>query len=222
MNKLLLTLSLVFLTTFSFAQTVNFGVKAGINLSTVAFNDPLPNFAYDAQNITGFQAVVVANIGFQHLDIQPGLFFITKGQKFTEEESIPNNNQNYSVHVTGSQKFNYLELPVNFLYKIQVTPGTKIRAGGGPYLGYGLSGTTIIHITGSQTSNYTGGVTFGTDEAKNDYKRFDYGVNFTTGVELKKHFTIDLNYGLGLKNIMWTRGADLKNRSLALSIGYLF
>jgi hypothetical protein len=222
MNKLLLTLSLVFLTTFSFAQTLNFGVKAGVNLSTISFTDPLPNYAFDAQNKTGFQAGVVANIGFQHFDIQPGLLFITKGQKFTEEESITLNSQNYSYHNTGSERFNYLELPVNLLYKIQVAPGTKIYAGGGPYLGYGLSGTTIDHLTGSQTSNYTGGVTFGNDEAKDDYKLFDYGVNFTAGVQLIKHFTIDLSYALGLKNINWTPGGDLKNRSLALSVGYLF
>jgi hypothetical protein len=116
---------------------------------------------------------------------------------------------------------NYLELPVNLLYKIQVAPGTKIYAGGGPYLGYGLSGTTINHLTGSQTSDYTGGVKFGSDEAKDDYKALDYGVNFTAGVELLKHFTIDLNYGLGLKNISWSPGSA-ENRSLALSVGYLF
>jgi hypothetical protein len=37
-----------------------------------------------------------------------------------------------------------------------------------------------------------------------------------------KHFTIDLNYSLGLKNINWTSGSDLKNRTLGLSVGYLF
>jgi hypothetical protein len=222
MDKLFLTLSLVFLTTFSFAQTVNFGIKAGLNLSTVAFNDHFPNFAVDPQNKTGFQAGVVADIGFQHFSIQPGLVFITKGQQFTNEFSTVSNNQTYSYHETGSERFNYLELPVNLLYKIQAAPGAKIHAGGGPYVGYGLSGTAIAHVSGSQTSDYTGPLTFGTDQAKDDFKLFDYGINLIAGVELKNHFTIDLNYGLGLKNISWGSGSDEKNRSLGLSVGYLF
>jgi hypothetical protein len=80
MNKLLLTLSLVFLTTLCFAQTLNFGVKAGVNLSMITGNTPIPNFVSDPQNKSGFQAVVVANIGFQHFDIQPGCFY-NKGPK---------------------------------------------------------------------------------------------------------------------------------------------
>jgi hypothetical protein len=224
MNKLLLTLTLVLLTTFSFAQTFNYGIKAGLNLSTTAFNVSYPNYVVDPQNKTGFRVGVVGDITFQHFIIQPGLLFITKGYKFSDEFSYSNNYQSYSYHQTGSEKFNYLELPVNLLYKIQATPTAKIYAGGGPYTGYALSGSTTSQTTGSQTSDYHGNLTFGNDHTKDDFKLFDYGVNFIAGIELKKHYTIDLNYSLGLRNIDWTTddNINIKNRSLGLSVGYLF
>jgi len=222
MNKLLLTLSLVLFTTFSFAQTFNLGVKAGVNLSTTAFSTTYPNYAVDPQNRTGFQVGVVEDINFQHFTIQPGLFFITKGGKFTDEYSISDNYQSYSYHTTGTDKFNYLELPVNVLYKVQASSLAKIYAGGGPYAGYALSGSVISQLTGSQTTNYNESLAFGSDHTKDEYKLFDYGVNFIAGVEIKKHYTIDLNYSLGLRNIAWTTEDNIKNRSLGLSVGYLF
>ena len=219
MYKLLLTFPLVLITTFSFAQTFDFGIKAGANLSTLPYDGSAPNFSFDHQNKIGFQAGVTADIGFQHFSIQPGLFFITKGEKFTENLSALTGDD---THGTGSTKFNYLEVPVNLLYKLRAAPMLKIYAGGGPYLGYGLSGTTILHITtGSTTSNYQGGASFGSDN-NNEYKLLDYGINFIAGVQLKKHFTVDLNYSLGLRNISWSSGNDFKNRTLGLSVGYLF
>jgi hypothetical protein len=220
MNKLILTLSLVLLTTLSFAQSLNFGIKAGANLSTIAYSGSLPNITVDNKNGTGYQAGVIADIGFPQFTIQPALFFITKGGKYAEEFDYTNfDQQTYVTHVTGSTKYNYLELPVNFLYKLKAEPGVKIYAGGGPYVDYGLSGTSTQHATGYTTYDYSGNISFGSDPNKDD-KRINYGVNFIAGVELQKHFTVDLNYSLGLTSVAW--GITDKNRTLGLSVGYLF
>ncbi|WP_426671336.1 porin family protein [Mucilaginibacter sp. McL0603] len=219
MNRLLLTFPLVLITTFSFAQTFNLGIKGGVNLSTVAFSGPALNFTGDNQNRAGYQVGVTADVGFQHFSIQPGLFFITKGGKYIEEFDYVSNSQTYVEHVVGNTKYNYLELPVNLLYKLRAAPGVKIYAGGGPYMDYSLSGTSTQHVTGSTTYDYHGDISYGSDHNKDD-KRINYGINFIAGVELKKHFTIDLNYSLGLTSIAW--GITDKNRTVGLSVGYLF
>jgi Outer membrane protein beta-barrel domain len=226
MNKLLLTISLALLTIFSFAQTFNLGVKAGANLSTTTFNTTIPSYILDTQNKTGFQVGFTEDINFQNLTIQPGLFFITKGEKFTGEYNVSNTLQFLDYHQTGSNKFNYLEVPVNVLYKMQASSTVKIHAGGGPYIGYALTGSTNMQTEGMAisyfTTDYHGSLDIGSDKTKDEYKLFDYGANFITGIELKKHYTIDLNYSLGLRNIVWAPEDNTKNRSLGLSVGYLF
>ena len=219
MNKLILTLCLAFLTAFSFAQDLNFGIKAGANLSTVAFNRSTANFIGYNQNRAGYQVGAIADVGFQDVSIQPGLFFITKGGKYTEMFDYSSNNQTYVDHVVGNTKYNYLEVPVNILYKIQVTPAVKIYAGGGPYMDYALSGTSIQHVTGSTSYDYHGDISYGNDHNKDD-KRINYGINFMAGTEFKKHFTIDLYYSLGLTSIAWD--ITNRNRTAGLSVGYLF
>lgn len=225
MNKLLVTISLVLCTTFSFAQTITYGIKAGANLSTVAFSGFTPGMAIDNQNRAGYQIGATVDIGFQHFSIQTGLYYITKGGKAVEQYNyIDGFNQNTNLHLNLNTRYNYLELPVNLLYKLQVSPMVKIYAGGGPYLGYGINGTTTDHSTGpSFPGDYTNPVSFGRGYYINENKRLDYGINFIEGVEINKHYTIDLNYSLGIRNI-GSQASDIasRNRTLALSVGYNF
>lgn len=225
MNKLLVTISMVLFTTFSFAQTITYGIKAGANLSTLGLSGPSTDLAINSQSKTGYQIGATVDIGFEHFSIQPGLFYITKGDKFVEQYSIlSQNNQYTNTHVTGTTRYNYLQLPVNFLYKLQVSPMVKIYAGGGPYIAYGINGTTTGHSAGpSFPGDYTNPVSFGSGYYSTQNKRIDYGINFVEGVEINKHYTIDLNYSLGIRNI----NSDIsdiasRNRTLALSVGYRF
>jgi hypothetical protein len=217
MKKSILTFLLATATTIAFSQTINFGIKAGVNLSTLP-QSGLP-YQVDNKNLTGYHAGIIADLGFQNFSIQPALFFITKGSSYP---GIVANNTGNTAKVTTTIKLNYLELPVNLLYKLQATPGVKVYFGGGPYLGYGLSGTwKYPNPTGPIGSYSYKSMSFGTDTLR-DYKNPDYGFNFITGVELKKRFTIDLNYSLGLGNIGWDQVAKIRNRSMGLSVGYLF
>jgi hypothetical protein len=217
MKKSILTFLLATATTFIFAQTINFGVKAGVNLSTITSSDG--TYHIDNKNTTGYHAGVIADIGFQQFSIQPGLFFITKGSSYP---GLFADNTGNTAKMTTILKLNYLELPVNVLYKLQALPGVRIYLGGGPYLGYGLSGSWKYPNPSGPLGSYSHrNVSFGTDTLL-DYKNPDYGINFITGVELKRRFTIDLNYSLGLGNIRWDQAAKIRNRSMGISLGYLF
>src|SRR5258708_1163042 len=76
MKKPLLTLCFLVINKVSFGQTINFGIKAGLNLSEETQSAPF----LTSSLLPGFNAGGIVDIGFQHFSIQPGLFFSSKGE----------------------------------------------------------------------------------------------------------------------------------------------
>lgn len=208
MKKLLLTLCLVSATmTISFAQSFNFGIKAGLNLSNQSVNPPNP---WSTKNLTGFHAGVIADIAIKNVSIQPGIFFTTKGEITLENlKQLTGQGGTYDA----KEVLNYIEVPVNLLYKIKATPAVKIYFGGGPYLAYGISGH------GTEAGAFP---TYTVHFDSNGYKNPDYGVDFVAGVELFKKLLIDVNYDLGLGNLSRVNDVTIRNRVIGVSVGYLF
>jgi Outer membrane protein beta-barrel domain len=205
MKKLYILSALLLLTTFSFAQTFNWGIKAGVNVSTISGITSATGFG---SNLTGFNAGAIANLDFPNFTIQQGLFYSTKGNMSTYS-TISANQQTINTYATGD-RLGYLEMPVNFLYNIVHLPGGNIHLGAGPYIGYGFS-ETLSGVGPTET------FTFGNFY----YRNPDYGVNFIVGTKLRKHFLVDAQYGLGIANLAHN-GETLHNRVLSISAGYLF
>jgi hypothetical protein len=135
MKKIYLILILTSLTTFTFAQTVKYGIKAGLNLSNQYIDNGYS--AGDGKNLTGFNAGMIADIDFTKFFIEPGLFYSGKGEELTV--IMPGANPKGPIVYNGSKRLNYIELPVNVLYKVRLFPGGNIHMGAGLYIGYGVS-----------------------------------------------------------------------------------
>lgn len=205
MKRFLFTLLFIFTVTLGFAQDYRVGIKGGINLSHqgvfYSSGDPA------VRTLTGFYAGGVIDIGFKKFSIQPGVFFSTKGNK--ESSYFPGPGASQPLETIT--KLNYIEVPVNLLYKIPVGENLKVFIGGGPYLAYALSGGWYV---GGQK---LGDIVFGGD---NNYKRFDYGINTTSGFELKNRVVISAGYGIG--SDLYPNSVELKNHVISFSVGYLF
>ncbi|MCX6272369.1 MAG: porin family protein [Bacteroidetes bacterium] len=121
---------------------------------------------------------------------------------------------------------NYLEIPVNGLYKFGAGPAI-IFIQAGPYLGYALSAKLkadekiFQNEDGTLTDKYD--LKIGTDKEKDDLKPLDFGINVGAGVEFKG-ITFGLQYGLGLANISPYTEDDtkIKNKVIGISVGYKF
>jgi len=218
----------------AFAQ-VQFGVRAGANLSNVVEKDEDGN-KLSTSLLPGFHVGVTADVAIaDEFYLQPALLFNTKGYQYKQSES--------SVTVSLNQHPYYLELPVNFIYKPALGNG-HLLLGAGPYIAYGVGGRWKLKAeSGSNTLSRTGSLEF-----KNDYsldsalfggniddlpeklpygKPFDLGVNLLAGFEFSRKFSVQLNGQLGLLNIAPTldgqkTGAVAKNMQFGLSVGYKF
>lgn len=213
MKKTLLTLVLFSIYIMTFAQTIHLGIKAGLNLSNQKFSGAtdLP----PSQNLTGFNAGGILDIGFNKFSIQPGVFYTTKGRKY--KMGIIDANQTIATTAYLSIRLNYIEMPVNFLYKFNAGLNKKVYIGGGPYLGFGIS-------RNSSTSNYPGGdssisSSFGGSDG---FKNPDYGLNATAGLVINDKIIISANYGYGLASVTNATAIKLYNEALSFSVGYLF
>jgi len=215
MKKLISLFSLVLLllvATQSFAQ-IKFGVKTGLNITNMLSKNDDEKFSKDFVMKPGLHLGATAELPIsESFAMETGLLFSMKGYKYDK------NDYRYTLNI------NYLEVPVNAVYKINLEE-ISILLHTGPYLGYALSGKVKsdkeMFGENGDKKKYT--IKFGNNKDKDDMKPLDFGLNFGAGIGINS-FIIDFQYGLGLANLSpYTENrTKLKNKVIGISIGYKF
>lgn len=202
--RLVLVVAMLAIVTGASAQ-LNLGVKGGVNMSNF-YGDDL-----DDQNVKiGFHIGLAADYEIAYNSaIQTGLFFTTKGAKYSE--SIGDASADFTVNPM------YLQLPVHYAYKLDVTPGTRIVFHAGPYVAYGIGGKSKLSGSLGDWDGATEWDVFGDD----GFKRFDAGLGLGVGAEFGP-ILLDLGWDMGLVNIADSNSGDIKNQNAYLSVGYKF
>jgi hypothetical protein len=200
-------------------------VKGGLNIANITISND-----GDISKANSFNSW---HAGFNYdlplseaASFQFGLTFTGKGSK--TELGKPGD----ALYSKATTNPFYVELPVSFVGKIEVTKGMKIFIGAGPYGAIGVTGRNKIETTSSVGTIYSNkDIDFANDDPTTTQeegagygkmKRFDYGVNGLAGIEFKR-FTLGANYGYGLAKVV--SGTDnnsndkFKNRVLSFSFG---
>ena len=204
MKKLKLSLVIAFLGMVSIvgAQNTSFSIKGGVNMSNF-YGDELN----DKNMKVGFHAGIGADFEFTpNMAIQSGLFFTSKGAKYTTD----------LVSTELNANANFIQLPLHFAYKIDVMPGTRVVLHAGPYVAYGIGGKTSA---GSLEVD-----TFKDDaflDVLNGLKPFDAGLGLGVGAEFGR-ILVDIGWDMGLTNLSRVSGYDVKTQNAYLSVGYKF
>lgn len=179
-----------------------FGLKAGLNLATVAGT----RFV-DTKYVVGFSGGFMADFGLgEHFAFHPELLYSQKGAKASYLDPS-------GAGFSEEERTHYLDLPLLL----------RARAGGfffeaGPQLGYLLAQkstfTTILPGLDPEVSTATG-----TDGSR----RLDVGYVLGLGYALPQGWEIGLRYNGGLADVQ-DPGADpkLRNSVFQLQAGYLF
>ncbi len=210
---------LVLSASFAVAQDrTSFGILGGMNFQNL-----------NGKAVTGDKLENEMQLGFHggmnvripvapEFYFQPGLMYTTKGAKNSEGS------------LTSKTKLNYIEMPLNFVYKAPLGNGF-FMLGFGPYVAYAISGNVETKggsVTLDQDVEFTNEVKSGDPLTVPYCKPFDAGAGIFVGYETAGGLFLQLNTQLGLLKInpeyesLTNDDSSVKNTSFGLSLGYRF
>ena len=209
----ILVLSILFAGT-SFAQ-VKFGITTGLNISSFSESG---SDAEVYNYIAGLQGGLVVDFNItENFSVIPEILFSQLGayQLYEEERNSKNTYSYYWI-------LNYLQVPLNFAYKINVGSSHKFTLFAGPYAGYLLSAQYKVEsdIDGAKKTEKEEDIKIGSGE--NEVKALDFGINAGIGFQFGNGIFIKTQYNLGLNNLSNNSNSTLKNKNVAITIGYYF
>lgn len=108
-----------------------------------------------------------------------------------------------------------LKTPIHIGYMYHINNDFSIFATGGTYFTIGLSGEYKGRDVDGETD------TVDLYESGSGDKRFEMGLGVKVGVEFIRHIQVSLGYDYGLTKLN-KDGDDLKNRTINLSVAYIF
>ncbi|ROH99732.1 porin family protein [Chryseobacterium daecheongense] len=208
MKKLILGLA-VTASSLAFAQTtkssspVAFGIKAGMNVSSLSKDEGLD----DQKSKIGFNGGVFANIPVaSSFSVQPELLYSQYGSK--AEYTI------LGDKYSSSTNLDYLTVPVMFQYN--ALPNLYLEAG--PEFGFMLSAKNKV-------KNETTGNSSTTEDFKDDLNTFNFGIGLGAGYYFTPNIGLTARYVAGLTDIAKDRpsGSDaVKNNVFQVGLAFKF
>ena len=213
MKKITLSVVLAGLFLFSVAPgasqaqgLVNFGIKGGVNIANISFDD-----FDDNDPRTGFTIGAVLDIGFPMVPVglETGLYYSQKGTTFSISETV----EGMTFAQDATTKLDYLKIPV--LAKMNFGPP-------GPFSPHFVAGPYAAFILNAEQETTTNGLS-GTVDISDDVESMDFGLIFGLGADFNLMVTkinVQARYSLGLMDIFEDTGS--KNRVLSIVAGLSF
>ncbi|MDD2307094.1 MAG: porin family protein [Prolixibacteraceae bacterium] len=223
MKNKIVSIALILLLSASFANAqekskVSLGILGGLNFQNLNGKD-LSGDKLENDMLLGFHGGINVQIPIApEFYLQPGIMYSTKGAK------------NTSGSITSTTKLNYIEVPLNMVYKASLGKGF-FMLGFGPYVSYGISGN-VKTVSGSVTLDrdvkFKSVVDTGDNILTPYYKAFDAGANIFVGYEMASGLFLQLDTEFGMLNInpeykiLSDDKSSTKNTGFGLSLGYRF
>lgn len=163
-------LALMALVTVPAKAQLRFGVKGGVNISSVHFNSDILN----ADNVTGFHIgpMIETTIPLVGVGLDAAILYSQKGMGVGPEEI----------------KTDYLDVPVNLKWKFGL-PIVKGYFAAGPYVGFRVGGDKIWDVIGEQieAKSFSAGLNFGAGVELLSHLQvgFNYGLGLTDNYSSK-------------------------------------
>jgi hypothetical protein len=187
-------IAITFIASSSASGQAAFGIKAGVNLTSLKIDDP--EASYDSR--TGFHGGVFLRGKFGKVGIQPEvLFFTQRGEG------------SFSGFDNVEESFTYLSIPV--ILKFYPVGGLNLQLG--PQFGFLIDGEQTRTLGPIKT----------TRDITEAYKSSDVSISLGGGFDAGFGLNIDLRYNIGVKDINnEVDGEPAKSRIFLISVGWNF
>lgn len=206
MKKIMsLAAALVLLTTTAMAQA-SFGIGY-MNPTHPMTNDAL-NGAYVGLD---YNITLSGNFG-----IAPGVYYSYSGKSTSNNVSV------FGITASGKTTYaeQYVSVPLNFNYGLDLAKDMTIRLYAGPTFSYGLSSTVKADGSIAGLSGSTGKQDLYTDNG--NYSNFDILIGGGVAFDYAQQFRISLGYNYGVKDRNASDNVAYKRSYLHMGIAYLF
>jgi len=208
-------------TGMSSSSPVQFGIKAGMNVSSLSKDASLQ----DQKSKIGFNAGVFAHIPLaESFSVQPEVLYSQYGAKvesvneFTALGTTTRTVESYSTHL------DYITVPVMFQYKF--VPNFYVEAG--PEFGFMVTAKdkgdrTTTTTSGSNSSTSTASYT--EDINKDNLNTFNFGLGLGAGYYFTDNFGITARYVAGLTDVAKNRQNNsdaIRNNVFQVGLAFKF
>lgn len=186
---MLAAVSMLFVSEGAMAQKINFGAKAGLNLSTWNIDD--------CEFKPGFHAGVYANIKINKMfAIQPEVLYSMEGVRFSEDETQTVGGKEYFMNLSATTTTHRLNVPVMF----QITPIPLLTIEVGPQFGFNLamSNREKLETNMPLVPEYDETATVDSDV----YNMFELGFGVGAQVNLAGNISLGARYVYGLTPLL--------------------
>jgi OOP family OmpA-OmpF porin len=169
----------------------------------------------------GFHFGLIAEAPFfksNNLYFRTGMIYSNKGRKFSSTFDT----SSAVSSIKGRQFVNYMEIPINIVYKKDIGKKTKFVIGGGPYVSFLFSGRetmNTIYSNGVVDRNENTSLKIPRSQGK--YKNVDAGVNAFAGAEFGRLF-VNANFSKGLSEFYQTYNntGSFKHQVVGVTVGF--
>lgn len=193
-------------TTRTSSSDVRFGIKGGMNVSSLSDDGGLE----DQGSKIGFNAGVFANIPIaESFSIQPEVLYTQYGDKYDYRVPVTNDRISYARHL------DYIAVPVMFQYNF--IPNLYVEAG--PEFGFLVSAKNKLkNETNNDPLNTSG-------DYKDGLNKFNFGLGLGAGYYFTDNIGITARYIAGLTDIAKDRPGNsdaIRNNVFQVGLAFKF
>ena len=200
MRKPISLLCLLFLLFFDAFPQARVAISGGIHSTSVKpfLNSGLQAISTVEIKRSGLHFGFIADLPLndsKRLSFQPGVIYFSRG---TTQEHLMDTSTTKVFRATTEQKVNYIDFPLNFLYKWSLKGKTKFIVGGGPQVSLFYSGSTIFSTTDTlNNSSFDENKDLPVGKGAGQYRVTHFGLNALLGLEFNRvYLTANFNKSL--------------------------